>query len=113
MIEQSAIEVSGGSRLVADATDKLLSMLAGVKESASLLEGIAAASQEQSSAIGQITAAVRQMDEMTQHNAALVEETNAAIEQTESQAVELDRIISVFVVDGQVAGAPGRIAAAA
>ena len=109
LIEQSAIEVSGGSRLVADATDKLLSMLAGVKESASLLEGIAAASQEQSSAIGQITAAVRQMDEMTQHNAALVEETNAAIEQTESQAVELDRIVSVFVVDRQFAG----IAAAA
>jgi len=104
LIEQSATEVSGGSRLVAEATDKLLSMLAGVKESASLLEGIAAASQEQSSAIGQITAAVRQMDEMTQHNAALVEETNAAIEQTESQAVELDRIVSVFVIDSHDAG---------
>ena len=39
------------------------------------------------------------MDEMTQHNAALVEETNAAIEQTEAQAVELDRIVEVFVVD--------------
>jgi methyl-accepting chemotaxis protein len=40
------------------------------------------------------------MDEMTQHNAALVEETNAAIEQTESQANELDRIVEVFVVEG-------------
>ena len=38
------------------------------------------------------------MDEMTQHNAALVEETNAAIEQTESQATELDRIVEVFTV---------------
>jgi methyl-accepting chemotaxis protein len=36
---------------------------------------------------------------MTQHNAALVEETNAAIEQTEAQASELDRIVDVFVID--------------
>jgi methyl-accepting chemotaxis protein len=36
------------------------------------------------------------MDEMTQHNAALVEETNAAIEQTENQALELDSIVSTF-----------------
>jgi methyl-accepting chemotaxis protein len=43
-----------------------------------------------------VTVAVRQMDEMTQHNAALVEETNAAIEQTEGQASELDRIVAVF-----------------
>ena len=39
------------------------------------------------------------MDEMTQHNAALVEETNAAIEQTEAQASELDDIIDVFHLD--------------
>jgi methyl-accepting chemotaxis protein len=36
---------------------------------------------------------------MTQHNAALVEETNAAIEQTEAQATELDRIVDVFAID--------------
>ena len=42
---------------------------------------------------------MRQMDEMTQHNAALVEETNAAIEQTEAQASELDRIVDVFMLD--------------
>jgi methyl-accepting chemotaxis protein len=58
------------------------------------------ASREQSNGISEVTTAIRQMDEMTQHNAALVEETNAAIEQTESQAVELDKIVSVFVVDG-------------
>ncbi|MCF4100029.1 methyl-accepting chemotaxis protein, partial [Maritalea sp. P4.10X] len=37
----------------------------------------------------------------TQHNAALVEETNAAIEQTENQATELDKIVDVFVTDGE------------
>jgi methyl-accepting chemotaxis protein len=45
-----------------------------------------------------VAVAVRQMDEMTQHNAALVEQTNAAIEQTEAQAGELDRIVAVFRV---------------
>jgi methyl-accepting chemotaxis protein len=100
LIEQSGNEVSGGTRLVAEATQKLSAMLAGVKESAGLIHDISAASQEQSSAISQVTTAVRQMDEMTQHNAALVEETNAAIEQTEGQANELDRIVDVFVLDG-------------
>ena len=51
------------------------------------MEGIAKDSREQASAIEEVNVAVRQMDEMTQHNAALVEETNAAIEQTEAQAV--------------------------
>ena len=36
---------------------------------------------------------------MTQHNAALVEETNAAIEQTEAQATELDMVVDVFTID--------------
>ncbi|MNL69149.1 hypothetical protein D3C87_1939690 [compost metagenome] len=48
------------------------------------------------------------MDEMTQHNAALVEETNAAIEQTEAQAGELDRIVEVFRVSQNAAPAPKR-----
>ncbi|RWH46680.1 MAG: hypothetical protein EOQ80_16775 [Mesorhizobium sp.] len=39
------------------------------------------------------------MDEMSHHNAALVQQTNAAIEQTEAQAVELDQIVDVFRVD--------------
>jgi methyl-accepting chemotaxis protein len=107
LIEQSATEVTGGSRLVAEATEKLISMLEGVKESGTLIEGIAQATREQSDAISEVSTAIRQMDEMTQHNAALVEQTNAAIEQTEGQATELDRIVDVFVVDGQE---PGRSA---
>ena len=101
LIEQSGNEVAGGSKLVVEATQKLVSMLDGVRESAALVQGISSASQEQSSAIAEVTTAIRQMDEMTQHNAALVEETNAAIEQTEGQANELDRIVSVFTVREQ------------
>jgi methyl-accepting chemotaxis protein len=46
---------------------------------------------------------VRQLDEMTQHNAALVEQINAAIEQTEAQAGEVDGIADIFTVDAGVA----------
>lgn len=46
------------------------------------------------------------MDEMTQHNAALVEETNAAIEQTKAQAAELDGIVDVFKLDAVIVEAP-------
>src|SRR6218665_3154360 len=76
-------------------------MVGAVRENASLVDSIAKASREQASAIEEVTTAVRQMDEMTQHNAALVEETNAAIEQTEAQATELDRIVDVFRIARQ------------
>ena len=98
LIEQSANEVQGGSKLVAEAAERLLAVQSGISANASLLEGMARASREQASAIEEVNVAVRQLDEMTQHNAALVEETNAAIEQTEVQAAELDRVIGIFTL---------------
>ncbi|MBS3850231.1 HAMP domain-containing protein [Devosia sp. BSSL-BM10] len=104
LIEQSAEEVAGGSKLVADAAGKLEAILEGIRENSLVMEGIARDSKEQASSIEEVNVAVRLMDEMTQHNAALVEETNAAIEQTEGQASELDRIVDIFVLeDGPVA----------
>jgi methyl-accepting chemotaxis protein len=99
LIEQSALEVSGGTRLVSEAAGKLEGMLAGIRENTIALEAIARDSHAQASAIEEVTVAVRQMDEMTQHNAALVEQTNAAIEQTEAQATKLDGIVDIFTVD--------------
>jgi len=98
LIEQSATEVAGGSKLVAEAASKLGAILDGIRESSLVMEGIARDSKEQATAIDEVNVAVRQMDEMTQHNAALVEQTNAAIEQTEGQASELDRIVDIFVL---------------
>ncbi|MET0440296.1 MAG: methyl-accepting chemotaxis protein, partial [Devosia sp.] len=96
LIEQSSGEVSAGSRLVANAANRLLTMLEAVRENNELLGSIARGSREQASAIEEVTTAVRQMDEMTQHNAALVEQINASIEQTEAQATDLDRVVDVF-----------------
>ena len=73
-------------------------MLNAVRENVGLINRIAEKSREQALSIEEVNGAVRRMDEMTQHNAALVEETNASIEQTEAQAVELDRIVEVFTL---------------
>ena len=99
LIEASTEEVRTGSQLVGQAAEQLHDILSGAQESASLIDSIAQANAEQSAALNEISVAVRQMDEMTQHNAALVEETNAAIEQTEAQASELDRIVEVFRIE--------------
>ena len=99
LIQQSSDEVRKGSSLVEDAADKLSSMMEMVRRNAEVMSEIASGSKEQSTAIGEVSAAVRQLDEMTQHNAALVEETNAAIEQTDAQAVTLDGIVERFKTD--------------
>jgi len=98
LIEQSASEVKGGSKLVEDAAGKLGAMLTAIRDNTQALEAISRDSREQASAIEEVNTAVHTMDEMTQHNAALVEETNAAIEQTEAQASELDRIVDIFTI---------------
>ncbi len=103
LIEQSGAEVKSGSKLVADAAARLESMLEAARSSNALMDGIARESREQASAIEEVNTAVRQLDEMTQHNAALVEQTNAAIEQTEAQANELDRVVDIFTVSGTAA----------
>ena len=113
LVEQSANEVKGGSKLVSNASEQLTAMLAAVDDNASLMKSIAKASGEQAAAIDEVTMAVRTLDEMTQHNAALVEQTNAAIEQTEAQASELDRVVDIFTLDETTEAAPRRMPAAA
>ncbi|MEO5804898.1 methyl-accepting chemotaxis protein [Devosia sp.] len=106
LIEQSANEVKSGSKLVSDAAAQLSTMLEAINQNGALMQGIAKASREQASAIDEVSSAVRVMDEMTQHNAALVEQTNAAIEQTEAQANELDRIVDIFIIENRREAAP-------
>jgi methyl-accepting chemotaxis protein len=101
LIEASASEVRKGAQLVSRASEVLLDILGGARESAVLIDSIAQASRNQALSLGEVKVAVRQMDEMTQHNAALVEETNAAIEQTDGQVGQLDRIVDVFQISGQ------------
>ncbi|WP_249327928.1 methyl-accepting chemotaxis protein [Devosia litorisediminis] len=106
LVDASAGEVGEGTKLVAEAATKLETMMDAARANNELMEGIARNSREQASAIEEVSGAVRQVDQMTQHNAALVEQTNAAITQTEHQASEIDRIVEVFKLDGAPAGRP-------
>jgi methyl-accepting chemotaxis protein len=99
LIERSGQAVATGTRLVSAAAEKLDAVVGRVGESTGFMDEIAAAGREQASAIAEVSTAMRHMDEMTQHNAALVEEMNAAIEQTETQASRVDGLVDVFVVE--------------
>ncbi|MHB1109681.1 MAG: methyl-accepting chemotaxis protein [Devosia sp.] len=111
LIEKSAGEVRNGSKLVADAAAKLGAILTAARSSSTLMSGIAKESREQAASIEEVNCAVRQLDEMTQHNAALVEEINAAIEQTEMQASEVDGIVAEFTLTDEGDPKPVRAAA--
>ncbi|MGV8855499.1 MAG: methyl-accepting chemotaxis protein [Devosia sp.] len=99
LVEQSVAGVAVGSRLVSSAATKLNAVSARVQENTGLMGEIARANAAQARSIAEVATAIHQMDEMTQHNAALVEQTNAAIEQTEGQATELDQLVDVFVLE--------------
>ena len=98
LIEASGEDVKRGIGLVADAAKILGDIVEAVKANETLMEQIAEASGAQATSLAEVNVAVSQMDEMTQHNAALVEQTNAAIAQTEVQARELDQIVDVFAL---------------
>ncbi|WP_375450762.1 methyl-accepting chemotaxis protein [uncultured Devosia sp.] len=104
LIEQSASEVAQGSRLVADAAARLQTMLERTRANTATMDTMARENQEQVVAIGEVSVAVNTLDEMTQHNAALVEQTNAALEQTEAEATALDQIVAVFTLAGSQTG---------
>jgi PAS domain S-box-containing protein len=99
LVEKSGGEVRSGGELVAAASAKLMQRLDVMQQNTDLVGAIARASRDQAASIGEVNSAIRTLDEVTQHNAALVEETHAAIEQTEAQTQALDRIVDIFRLD--------------
>lgn len=98
LIKDSVEKVDDGSRLVNDSGTTLGEIVGAVKKVSDIIAEIAAASSEQSSGIEQVNKAVMQMDEMTQQNAALVEEAAASSESLDEQAQGLDRLITFFSI---------------
>lgn len=111
LIEQSGQAVAVGTKLVASISTKLTAMVESAQTNAQLMNEISVATDGQASAVNEVSTAVRQMDEMTQHNAALVEQTNAAIEQTEAQASRLDLMVDEFTLEDDHARPESRPAA--
>jgi methyl-accepting chemotaxis protein len=98
LIGSSVDKVEAGSRLVADAGATMNEIVGSVQRVTDIIGEITAASSEQSDGIGQINVAVTQLDQMTQQNAALVEESAAAAESLREQAHKLAEVVSIFRV---------------
>jgi methyl-accepting chemotaxis protein len=96
LIGESVGKVEAGTRLVDDAGRTMVDIVAQVKKVNDLIGEISSASLQQTSGIGQIGDAVQQLDQVTQQNAALVEESAAAAESLKHQAASLAQTVSVF-----------------
>jgi methyl-accepting chemotaxis protein len=96
LIGASVDKVEAGSRLVADAGATMTEIVGSVQRVSDIIGEITAASSEQSDGIGQINTSVIHLDQMTQQNAALVEESAAAAESLKEQAKRLAQVVSVF-----------------
>jgi methyl-accepting chemotaxis protein len=101
LISASAERVESGTRLVQDAGSTMGDIVASVQRVSDIIGEISAASREQSDGIDQINAAVTQLDQMTQQNAALVEEAASAAESLKDQSGRLAQAIGVFRLDQQ------------
>ena len=113
LIGDSVEKVEDGSKQVGEAGKTMDEIVASVKRVTDIMSEIAAASVEQSSGIDQVNKAVTQMDEVTQQNAALVEQAAAAAESLEEQAFTLAQTVAQFRLDsaGIHSSAPRRRAA--
>jgi methyl-accepting chemotaxis protein-2 (aspartate sensor receptor) len=107
LIEDSVTKVGAGSQQVERAGATMQEIVASVKRVTDIMGEISAASEEQSSGIDQVNRAVSQMDEVTQQNAALVEEAAAAAGSLQEQAQRLAEAVAVFKVNaGEVIEVP-------
>jgi len=105
LIADSVGKVDSGGRLVAQAGATMHEIVASIGRVTSIIGEISAAGQEQELGIGQINQAVAALDDVTQQNAALVEEAAAASESLKEQAETLAGMVAGFVLDGAPAAA--------
>ncbi|HDR9585502.1 TPA: Tar ligand binding domain-containing protein [Burkholderia stabilis] len=105
LIDASVERIRSGSTLVDEAGRTMSDVIGAVQRVTDIMGEIAAASEEQSGGIDQVARAVAQMDEVTQQNAALVEEAAAAAQSLDEQAARLRETAAVFQLDEDAARA--------
>jgi len=104
LISASVANVEEGSRLVNDAGQTMGDIVSSIQRVTDIMGEITSASQEQTMGIEQINMAIAQMDEVTQQNAALVEEAAAASQSMQEQAGNLAAVVSFFKTGNAAAG---------
>ncbi|ALL68513.1 Methyl-accepting chemotaxis protein I serine chemoreceptor protein [Paraburkholderia caribensis MBA4] len=98
LIQQSVDRVDTGSESVSEAGRTMAEIMQSVNQVSALMQEISSASTEQQTGIEQVNAAVLQMDETTQQNAALVEEASAAAQSLASQSATLRQLMTIFTL---------------
>ncbi|CCP12805.1 putative chemoreceptor y4sI [Stenotrophomonas maltophilia SKK35] len=111
LIEDAAAKVKSGLAVTVESEAAIARVAQASSRTTQLMSDIAAASKEQAAGIEQVNQVVVQMDQVTQQNAALVEEATAASRALEEQAHALTTSVSVFKVEGAAASAVPRRAA--
>ncbi len=106
LIGTSVERVSQGTALVDQAGSTMQEVVTAIRRVTDIMGEISAASNEQSSGVAQVGEAVTQMDQATQQNAALVEQSAAAATGLRNQADELVRAVAVFKLAGHMAAEP-------
>jgi methyl-accepting chemotaxis protein len=104
VIGESGQAVVAGASLVRDAQASMVEINASVEKVSAAIGEIRNASSEQADGVGQVNIAVSELDQSTQQNAALVEETAAAAESLKEQAVRLAGAMAVFKLEPALAG---------
>jgi methyl-accepting chemotaxis protein len=104
LIDASTARVQAGSHLVERSGSTMSEIVDAIARVSSIMSEIAAAATEQSTGIDQVNLAVAQMDEVTQQNAALVEQAAAAASSLEDQARRLSAAVAVFQTGSGSAG---------
>ena len=102
LINTSVEKVEGGSTLVAQAGQTMTEIVNSVRRVTDIMGEITTAATEQAEGIAQVNVAVNELDQMTQQNAALVEESAAAASSMKDQAQRLAQVVATFKLDGAV-----------
>jgi len=104
LIQDSGRKVEEGFRLVNESGETLDSIVNGIKQVTDIVGEISSASREQSTGVSEVNTAIVQLDELTQQNAALVEECAAASDAMGKKATELSSVVSFFQLSGVSSG---------
>lgn len=96
LIGASTEKVDAGAKLVQNAGHSMTDIVGAIQRVTDIMGAIDSATTTQSSDIGMVNTAVSQLDQMTQQNAALVEQSAAAAESLKSQATQLAQVVGVF-----------------
>ncbi|OCW56147.1 methyl-accepting chemotaxis protein [Hoeflea olei] len=99
LIAASGAEVRSGVGLVGETGEAITRIIARIEEISEHVAAMATASREQSTGLGEVNAAVGQMDQMTQQNAAMVEQSNAASHTLAQEAAQLTALVARFRLD--------------